>query len=748
MAERLSAVDWGGQIPGRFSRKALREAQLYASRINNRYPPDVNPISYVLACNGAQFALAAWDSETEVLYAKLEDMRPGTDILAAYKTILDKEEFEKRAAAMNVAFQTRRFHRAANILLSTQINESLSVNSFAHELLPIVTEYFGQEVDDEPDEVMDRGYVTSDERTEYGSVLEQYLKDRARVMTAGAFRPLSTGGLQGPADLTSQVRTYRQSKRITGRVQLIVGGVGSGKSLFIKRFYRRNLPNLPDIANKTMWAFINFNVEFRSPEEIREAVLTGFIDSLCENNKVGVTTLEELEALFHHEIMEWMRGPIRLETNKDRLNHERYLFITGLAKDKEKVVGAISRNYTSEKHVGLVVVFDNVDKRSRDVQLAIFEAAQWFKELTRALVIVNLRDTTYLAHRDEKPLDAFKNAVNFYIRPPRFSLMIKKRLELLLEKVQTDEKLGTHQSFTLDSGAQVTYESERVSEFLSSIHASLFDRRVAHIGGVIESLVARDARSALAMFADIIASPHVPTSQIGSLAASGGAASKIDEDRIIRALMRGRFRLFNNKSRYVHDILSSVPKAARPSNFLYADILEYLIRIRKEKIDFSVEGYASVRTVINRMGQLGYDEADSFAAVSQLVEWQLVQPESLITEKIAFDDPVQAHASAFIHMHWFLKKPEYVIAVSADMNYSSYEIAQEAARVWGNQREPGYRVKQQMIERVANYLKAEYDRRIRRHAFYEDLGYGGKQVVYMTRIASDLLNKPAIRHAG
>jgi hypothetical protein len=382
------------------------------------------------------------------------------------------------------------------------------------------------------------------------------------------------------------------------------------------------------------------------------------------------------------------------------------------------------------------------------VQLAIFEAAQWFKELTRALVIVNLRDTTYLAHRDEKPLDAFKNAINFYIRPPRFSLMIKKRLELVLEKVQADEKLGTHQSFTLDSGAQVTYESKRLSEFLLSIYASLFDRRVAHIGGVIESLVARDARGALAMFADIIASPHIPTSQIGSLAAAGGAASKIDEDRIIRALMRGRFRLFNNKSRYVHDILSSVPKAARPSNFLNADMLEYLIRIRKEKIDFSVEGYASVRTVINRMGQIGYDEADSFAALSQLVEWHLVQPESLITEKIAFDDPVQAHASAYVHMRWFLKKPEYLIAVSADMNYSSYEMAQEAARIWGNQREPGYRVKQQTIERVANYLKAEYDRRIRRHAFYEDLGFGGKQVVSMTRIASDLLNKPAIRHAG
>jgi hypothetical protein len=53
-------------------------------------------------------------------------------------------------------------------------------------------------------------------------------------------------------------------------------------------------------------------------------------------------------------------------------------------------------------------------------------------ELTRALVIVNLRDTTFEAHREEPPLDAFINAVNFYIRSPRFALMIRKRLELVM----------------------------------------------------------------------------------------------------------------------------------------------------------------------------------------------------------------------------------------------------------------------------------------------------------------------------
>ena len=213
-------------------------------------------------------------------------------------------------------------------------------------------------------------------------------------------------------------------------MQLIVGAVGSGKSLFIRRFFKRLMPE--ELKNKTMWAFLNFNTELKDAVELRSAVAELFINSFCEMNNIDLADLHQLERLFAHEMAAFDRGPAKLlkNTNAQQYNQQRYFKLKDLMEDQEKIVAAISRHYTGEKRIGLVVVFDNVDKRSRDVQLAIFEAAQWFKELTRALVIVNLRDTTFEAHRDEPPLDAFINAVNFYIRSPRFALMIKKRLEI------------------------------------------------------------------------------------------------------------------------------------------------------------------------------------------------------------------------------------------------------------------------------------------------------------------------------
>jgi hypothetical protein len=339
--------------------------------------------------------------------------------------------------------------------------------------------------------------------------------------------------------------------------------------------------------------------------------------------------------------------------------------------------------------------------------------------------------------------------VNFYIRSPRFALMIKKRLEIVLDNIEHEEDLGKYQKFTLESGAQVTYKSGRLGEFLMSIYASLFDKRAASIGAALESLVGKNARSALGMFADIIASPHVPTNQIGS-AAVASTVARIEEDRIVRALMRGRYRLFNNRLQYVRNILSPVPNSKRPSNFLYSDILEFLIRNRKVKIDFSVEGYASGRTIVNRMGQIGYDEDDAFAALTQLSKWNLIEPESLLVDDLTLDDPLQVHASGFIHMRYFLKRPEYLYGITADMSFATYGLAVEAASMWSNagRGEPGFRARQRVLNNLADYFKTEYDRRVRRHAFYEDLGFGGKVIMHASRLVADQIGKPLPPRSG
>jgi hypothetical protein len=484
------------------------------------------------------------------------------------------------------------------------------------------------------------------------------------------------------------------------------------------------------LPKKTRWAFLNFNVMPPGLDQLRTWIAKRFIESFAEINSIDIYEAEQIEKIFAVEMRRYQRGPAKALYNSDRTEYVRRktALLEDLMKDPVKLAECIARHFSGEMNLGIVVVFDNVDKRSRDQQLAIFEAAQWFKELSKSLLLVNLRDSTFEAHRDEPPLDAFINAINFYIRPPRFAQVIRKRLELVLESLQSE--VAQRQEYSLASGYKIKYPATKLGTFLLSIYLSLFDDRSAKMAAALEALVAKDVRRALGMFGDIIVSPHIPTGQITNTLLGG--EQRIQEYRIIRALMRGRYKYYNGRSLYIYNVLYADPESRRPSNLLILDLLDYLIRNRKSKIDFTQEGYATVGTIIKKLSQLGYDECDVFRAIETVVKWGLIEPESLIVDSLTDDDAVRMHASGFIHMRFFLLRSEYLLGLTTNLQFSSRDVAAEIGQLWSSQDHlPDLQLasKIKILNIMRDHIKFEYGRRCRRHAFYEEHGLGGRFAV-------------------
>ncbi len=720
----------------------LREALLYAGQINKRYPPNVNPIGFVLASNGVQFALSEWDSETTALIAPCEDTVPGSSVLRAIQNAIGKAELEGQAKKLAAHFQSRPVIGSAFFMGGrSQLDQQLGVNEFAQPLFPTLTKYFASNSDETPDEVVDRAYVASDEIGTYEGVLETYLKDRSSKLAGNQLQPIFISR-NTASGISTEVQKFVANPTFYSRVQLIVGAVGAGKSTFIRRYYRKLMSD--EVAKRTRWAFLNFNVMPPGGDKLQDWIAEKFITSFAEVNDIPVYDLNYMEKIFSVELNQFERGPAKLLKKSDGIEYlrRRTSRLDELAEDAPRFALAIARHFSGEQGLGIVVVFDNVDKRSRDQQLLIFEAAQWFKEITHALVLVNLRDFTFEAHRDEPPLDAFINAINFYIRPPRFAQVIRKRLELVLETLPNE--VERRQEYSLASGYKVKYPSSWLGEFLLSIYLSLFDRKSAQIGSALEALVAKDVRRALGMFGDIIVSPHVPTNQITGAALTSGE-NRIQESPIIRSLMRGRYKYFNGKSLYVRNVLNADPGHNRPSNLLNADILEFLIRNRKSKIDFTQEGYATIATLIKQLGHLGYDEEDTFGAIKTLVAWGLIEPESLVIDDLSEQDAVRVHASGFIHMRFFIERSEYLIGITPDVNFASREVAESIGETWVSQSHASdltLPAKKKLLRLLNNYINFEYGRRCKRHAFYEESNLGGRALVAALQRASAHLNNP------
>lgn len=713
---------------------ALREARMYASEINKRYPPDVSPIGYVMACNGEQMALSYADSELDTLIVAATDLQPGSTVLDAFRGAVGRQALIERAQKLAPHFTSRNFFPvSSSIGGQSKFARQLGVNEFADPLFPVLTRYFDDSAET-PDDVIDRAYVTSDELTRYEGILETYLKDRTEKIAGNQLRTIETSRNSANA-LTGEIQKFVSKPAFFSRVQIVVGSVGSGKSTFIRRYHRHLMTR--EVRDKTLWSFINFNVT-GSRNDMNSFVAEKFLESFSSVNGQEFYEEEILDKILAPELSRFDRSnkSLSLENRPEyiaRRSSERDKIID----DKEKFIAALSRYYGGERGLGLVVVFDNVDKESTERQIAIFESAQWFKDLTKSLVIVNLRDITFETHRDEKPFDAFINSINFYIRPPRFAQVIRKRLELLMESLPSE--VNQKQEYTLKSGHKVKYNADRLGEFVVRIYLSLFESR--DMASMLESLVAKDVRRALGMFSDIIISPHISTNQITGAALAGGQF-RIPEWTILRALMRGRYQYFTGSSVYIHDIIGADDTHTRPSNFIFVDILEFLIRNRKTRMEYNQEGYISIGGLEKEMSRLGYNEEDADLAIRLLVKKGLIEPESLVEQNLTDDEPVRVHASGYVHTRLLLRQVEYLIGVTPSIKVASKDVAVEIGQIWASwmpNHELSLANKVKILKKLRDYLRLEYQRRTRRHAFYEEFGHGGKHLVQMIENAHDYL---------
>ncbi len=262
----------------------LQEAQLYAGKINRRYPPNVNPISFVLACNGIEIALSQWDSETNILTTFCRELSPASATLHAFRSAIGKTALEARTKTLSAHFQFRTFYATSHFMGGrAQLMVQLGVNEFAEPLFPVLTRYFGSTSDETPDEVIDRAYVASDELGTYHGVLETYLKDRTTSLAGNQIKPILTSRSTATG-ISAEVQKFSMNPTFYSRVQLIIGSVGAGKSTFIQRYYRRLMSK--EAADRTKWAFLNFNIMPPGGEGMQDWIAESFVRSFCDVNNI------------------------------------------------------------------------------------------------------------------------------------------------------------------------------------------------------------------------------------------------------------------------------------------------------------------------------------------------------------------------------------------------------------------------------------------------------------------------------
>lgn len=637
------------------------EARIYAGYLNQNYPTGINPAHFILTTNGIDFLAGYWDC-TPIVSGKVSDLRPQSQVMVALQQFCGRQLLEDHAMKCLAASRAKRSLLPYNIAGGQALlRATVNLNQFAAPLAPLIERYFSSSKQSSIREIVERAYVSSDEVTEYDRILESLLKERLathRGTTVEQLHPERSGEkvLERTIDQFARAEDLSKLDRREGHLQLIQGAVGSGKSLFMERYKQTLQP--PDAKAKTKWATVDF---LSAPPSLAGAetwLCKTFIDSFQnENPDIDFASMSVLRGIYSRRIQ--LRKPVYTElekTSPDAAAIRKADDLIAWQDNPQETTRGIAEYVMGGRQEALVVVMDNVDRLDRDNQLMAFQLTLWFMQLTRAFIVLQMRDETYERYKDKPPLDTYRTGVIFHISPPRFVDVVKRRLELSIEYL-AKENAGD-QRYEIESGMRIRYSTQDLQSFLKRLYNAIFDRR-RNISRVLESVAGKDVRRALEIFGAIITSGYLSTTVIASNTIGSGDVS-LKEHTILRILMRTNRRFFSKDSGFVQNIFTYDDQCEKPDNFLLIEILFFLLKNRKTVGHINVEGYFTCTQVADALQKLGYVPDDVLLTLKHLARTELIVTDRMNTSEVEWQDSVRILAAGWVHLRLLSGRFEYI----------------------------------------------------------------------------------------
>ncbi|WP_133245846.1 hypothetical protein [Candidatus Phycosocius bacilliformis] len=697
-----------------------REACLYARHLNSSYPHGLNPCSVVLATNGNELLAGYWDAEP-VLRLVVDDIRPGSVALNELRAICGESKLQTDFELIRQNLVIGRAYRPYSFIGGQALlNAKRPLNSFAADLSPILRRFFSSSAQSDVREIAKYAYVSSTETTDYDRVLESLLKDRVSARRDTIVQALRTTKGDEP-QLTQAIKAFDNERPPSGQLQIVQGGVGAGKSLFIRRY--REVLQPPELQERSVWAFVDFN---EGPPNLKGAenwLCEQFISSFeKENSDIDLYSENTLRGIFSHKIQSRKGIYAALKTVSDAdSNKQRALDLAAWQSDVLTFTEGLGSYIGGVKRSNLIVVMDNVDRLDLSSQLDAFQLALWFMGKTRAFVILQMRDETYERHKNKPPLDTFRAGIAFHISPPRFIDVVKRRLELGIEYLAANSP--DTQEYYLENGYRMIVPTSSLGTFLYQLYREIFINR-RNIARVLEALSGSDVRRALEMFSSIVTSGHI-TSDVITSNVLGDREFPLAEYHIIRILMRTDYRFFSERSGYIHNIFHFEESWDRADNFLLCEILYYLSLNRKRQGPLGLEGYFGVASVCDEVERLGYPRETVLHGINYLLRKQLIGADDFNYTEVTEDECIKIQASGFIHLRVLSERLEYLYGVLPVTPITEKKVAEDLGDIIQRESQRNFATPRETAIAVAKfeeYLRYEAARLRERNPFF-----GGNQ---------------------
>lgn len=270
-------------------------------------------------------------------------------------------------------------------------------------------------------------FVTNPKLAQYQGELKRTLQD-----TSPTYIPEAT---DIPPDYDAPHFLPTESGDRKGRVVLIAGSVGCGKSTFVNKVlieaHHKN-------STKFNYLIVDLINDFDGTTESISEYMCQEIDKKWKSLRPESYEHEALRKVFGRELQNLRKGSYAkvFEQDPQLLALKEAELLEKLSESPDEFLEKSWRYYASQNKKGVVVFLDNIDRTSDRYQRIVYTFAHKLASQTGATVIITMREGTYFRGREFGFLDVRSDDIVYHLQTPDLVQVISKRIDYV-ENLET-----------------------------------------------------------------------------------------------------------------------------------------------------------------------------------------------------------------------------------------------------------------------------------------------------------------------
>jgi hypothetical protein len=545
------------------------------------------------------------------------------------------------------------------------------------------------------EEIVKNCYVStplaSESRSFLGGLLRDLMPHYVKAAGASNIQMDEKGTRKFQNKIVEDLKLARPSAYI------LTGGVGSGKTSFLRRFSM--IDEHAYIKSWCVWLHIDYlpigDVSVGLQARIEDYTYQQILLLINEKYPAIIPkTGDEIRSLFQPEIDELKLTLLHgADPLSEEYRREVSRLVNELAANKAKYTHAILR---SIRKVGksLVFVLDNTDQQGEAFQKSVFLFSQHLSNTYSTLCIVSLREEKFFAAYKQGVFDAYGTR-NFHIGSPELIDVIKKRLAHGFKRfyaIALQEKVPTH-------------ELERTGNVARALVQSSTDGN-SNIIRFLACVSSGDMRLALSMFNDFMSSGNTDTTKILKIVGGRNPGMyKMPFHEFAKSAILGSRRYYKGSvSRILN--LFSLSAAPGASHWTATRLLARLQSGRHVSSPYG-EGYLQTNEILREYRESFGIADDLIESAGKLLASGLLESEPPRLTKLTDTEAVRITATGAYYWSFLIRSFAYIDLVLVDTPCTDENLARELGRL-SELRKEDHTLSQYMnyrIDRVELFLK-------------------------------------------